>query len=294
LSTLRKTPPVTVSWFLVPDGWDGSGDAVLLGKSALPDMQNGDSVPVKETFSLPKTDFPVGAVLGVIDAEGVTRGASAGAAPASQPLTPAGKALALLGAGYQPPVFDLANVAETLAAGNACETGAGGLDNNFLLISFKPAAADLAVQNLTAPPSPIACDDGQFAVSWTVHATAATPDVPYRVTVTDGAGTRYLRSGSRSFPKGDTPDSDIVTIQTCGVPHTVVVEVNLPAPGSFAESTHSNNRRQVQPYVADSDTGPTGGGSDTVIIVPADCVPNPDATSAYPCVNYPRLKIPGK
>jgi hypothetical protein len=67
-----------------------------------------------------------------------------------------------------------------------------------------------------------------------------------------------------------------------------------PEPRTVAEPSYDDNTASAVTRTGDCDAPVlgdfSGGGGDT-IIVPEDCITNPDITSVHPCTNYPNLTI---
>jgi len=158
---------------------------------------------------------------------------------------------------------------------------------------------DLSVHTLRSPGT-VSCDTaGGFNASFMINNPSGRTlkGVPYALKVTSGkTGTeRIFRRGAIDLGPGDTPVSAKVGLTGCGDTLALRAEANLgPEPRPVREPDYSNNAAEasvrVDEYVAPDIDFSTGNGDQ--IIVPADCVSNPDLTSIQPCLNYPNLLIP--
>ncbi|HWI51366.1 MAG TPA: hypothetical protein VNT01_04415 [Symbiobacteriaceae bacterium] len=159
-------------------------------------------------------------------------------------------------------------------------------------------AVDLSVHSLRGPGT-VACDTaGGFNASFMINNPSGRTlkGVPYALKVTSGKTgiERIFKRGVIDLAPGDTPVSAKVGLTGCGDTLSLRAEANLgPEPRPVKEPDYSNNAATasvwVEEYVAPDIDFSTGSGNQ--IIVPADCVSNPDLTSIQPCLNYPNLII---
>lgn len=293
LGALRKGG-VDVTWFMVPKDWDYKSPPVHVWRgapAALPGtLKPGDTVPVQLSFQFGAGDPDAGMIYGVIDSHCLSVDSTRHAGRL---------AAALLGSNGPCPAGQTAEEVLTAAGGN-------GLNDNFLHIPFqRQAPPDLTV-SLQAPSDPQDFVPGNFVtVTWTITnqggATPAGVSIPYRATLTDTHGQTVPIAGGTVPPmgKGESRSGQFpVPLLRCDDTLTVRMEVNPAADNgqrAVAEADTSNNAGTatitVNPCQAAPPQQGQGGGSITVI-VPPDCVPNPDLTSDKPCLNYD-LRIPG-
>jgi hypothetical protein len=120
--------------------------------------------------------------------------------------------------------------------------------------------------------------------------------VPLAVTARASSGTAWsLGTRPVTIGPGETvTQTRKVSILGCGDTVTVTGTLN-PEPRTLDEPSYEDNSAAAATKVgacdAPPDLGAFSGGDGDTIIVPANCVPNPDITSDHPCVNYPNLTI---
>ncbi len=158
------------------------------------------------------------------------------------------------------------------------------------------SALDLAVTSLEVPANLPCIDGGTYTARWVIHNnTESRVTVRRRVGVTTGkSGGWSLGERTVTLQPGENVEEVTVHTVRCDDLYEVQVEVN-PAPRAVEETTYENNVLVRQTLVApSSDTSSLPSfqtGTGKTIIVPSDCIPNPDATSDQPCLNYPHLRV---
>lgn len=102
-------------------------------------------------------------------------------------------------------------------------------------------------------------------------------------------GSRTLLQGVLTLAPGATSKSLILAGVACGSSANLVATVGYQDP-ALKEPDLTNNQASLTVSVAGAQEA--SGEAPTVIIVPADCLVNPDWTSSQPCLNYPGLIVP--
>ncbi len=168
--------------------------------------------------------------------------------------------------------------------------------NNIAETTIAGDPLDLAVTSLEVPTNLPCTVGGTYTTRWVIHNNTERPvTVRRKAFITTGkSGTWSLGERSVTLQPGDNPDSVTIHLVRCDDLYEVRVEVN-PEPRAVEETNYANNVLARQTLVApsnDTSSLPTfRTGTGKTIIVPSDCIPNPDATSDQPCLNHPHLRV---
>jgi hypothetical protein len=294
----RRQRQVGLEAWWVPDPSTG-GTVRRLDRSVVTVDPDG-AVPVSVTFTPIEADGAAGSVQWFVNPEQL---AFSG--------TEQGRALrqaASLGEG------DAARAVEYVAGGQYpgnCEQGVtellpegpeAAMADNLLMVPVRiEQVVDLSVISLRAPGA-VACQLGSsITATWVVRNPSGRTlkGVPFALWMTSSKLGYPVKSvsGVLDLPPGDTPFTGPVSLGYCGDSVALRIEVNLgPEPRPVREPDFANNVMGWALTVAGQAEGPAirsmGGGGVDVLIVPDDCVSNPDLTSRQPCLNYPNLIMP--
>ncbi|HYG60780.1 MAG TPA: hypothetical protein VD902_22110, partial [Symbiobacteriaceae bacterium] len=167
-------------------------------------------------------------------------------------------------------------------------------DNTTVLDVETRASVDLEVVRVQAPGTLAYDPDGEYQVTWQIRNNSPVTVKATRTVsmVSDHAGALPdLYAVITLGPDESVTQSTRVPIVACG--DRMRVTVRVTAAQGYTEENLGNNVRQATTVITgDCGGGPGGGGDGTMtVMVPADCVPNPDPESNRPCTNYD-LTIP--
>jgi hypothetical protein len=168
--------------------------------------------------------------------------------------------------------------------------------DNRTVIDIAVAGSSNLKLTVDAPPTTPFAPDSSYTITFHITnegATAVTVPLTARVTTSRGQawslGTRSVTIG----PGETVTQTRNVNIMSCADNVTVTGMLN-PEPRTVAEPSYDDNTASAVTRTGDCDAPVlgdfSGGGGDT-IIVPEDCITNPDITSVHPCTNYPNLTI---
>lgn len=283
LGALRSTH-VPVNWFLLNDDWIENGPSYIrpVGETTLPpDLAPGAATEVTVSFELVETDPPEGVIMGLIDEPTVAfyggwhgyliRALSA--ALGRPPGCPLG----------------LREVAEVRYA-----TGGSGavwkLSDNFGDTGYtKVDPADVAI-TLTAPATLPYVMNGEFPVR--AHVTNRSDrelTVPVTIDVASGDLSWRVTAQNVTVAPGTTMTVERrVRMIHCSTAMQMTGEAN-PGGAAFAETDLTNNIARATTQTGTCTPVSTltfVRGRGQSVVVPSDCVLNPDPTSLRPCLNY--------
>ncbi|HYF78510.1 MAG TPA: hypothetical protein VD973_15335, partial [Symbiobacteriaceae bacterium] len=275
-----------IHWFVTPDK-EQPGRLAAVTEALPGDLSAAGTAAIATQIQLSPTDPDEGFIKGVIDLPTLARFAGPDDFRTLKELEAAGLA------GTPCPGqtrYELVFTADGLSQAKAYE------DNKVWIEYRKQDLTNVRVQ-VEAPAAVEWEPEASYTATFRITNEGQSPVTV--VTTADlasntGSLSARLMTATLTLAPGETAvRTRSVPLAMCGETNTVTATVN-PEPRAFAETTFADNQATARTTASACGEGAGhDSGRTMTVIVPADCIPNPDMESPRPCLNYD-LTIPDR